>query len=150
MTPRYVFERIAGWISGAPRRPGGSRGAGWDWERAAERALVEAGYRILDRNFRASAGELDFVAEERGVVCFVEVKGRSGTGFGAPEEAVTGEKRRRIFRAAEEWLTRKRRQRATCRFDVVSILDDATGARRILILRDAFQGPVSDRRRRRS
>src|SRR4030095_13369746 len=40
MTPRTVFERIAGWITGAPGRPGGSRGAGWDWERAAERALV--------------------------------------------------------------------------------------------------------------
>lgn len=148
MTPRAVIERIAGWVSGAPKRPGGSRGAGWDWERAAEKALVAAGYRILDRNFRAAAGELDFVAEEEGVVCFVEVKGRSGTGFGAPEEAVTGEKRRRIFRAAEEWLARKRRARAPCRFDVVSILDDPAGGRRLVILRDAFQGPVSRPRRR--
>jgi putative endonuclease len=148
MTPRAVIERIAGWISGAPRRPAGSRGAGWDWERAAEKALVGAGYRILDRNFRAASGELDFVAEDGGVVCFVEVKGRSGTGFGSPEEAVTGEKRRRIFRAAEVWLSRRRRERARCRFDVVSILDDSVAGRRIVILRDAFQGPVASRRGR--
>jgi putative endonuclease len=148
LTPRSVIDRIAAWISGAPKRPGGSRGAGWDWERAAEKALVAAGYRILDRNFRAAAGELDFVAEEAGVVCFVEVKGRSGTGFGAPEEAVTGEKQRRIFRAAEEWLSRKRRGRAACRFDVVSVLDDPAGRRRLVILRDAFQGPVARQRRR--
>jgi putative endonuclease len=148
MTPRAVIERIAGWISGAPRRPAGSRGAGWDWERAAEKALVDAGYRILDRNFRAAAGELDLVAEEGGVLCFVEVKGRSGTGFGSPEDAVTGEKRRRIFRAAEAWLSRRKRERVPCRFDVVSILDDPVAGRRLVILRDAFQGPVGFRRGR--
>lgn len=145
MTPRAVFERIAGWLSGAQRRPGGSRGAGWDWERAAERALVRAGYRILDRNFRAGAGEIDIVAEENGVVCFVEVKGRSGPGFGRPEEAVTLEKQRRIFRAAEEWLAHRRRQGASCRFDVVAVRDGA-GEDDVEILRDAFESPPPRRR----
>ncbi|HEV8609475.1 MAG TPA: YraN family protein [Thermoanaerobaculia bacterium] len=147
MTPRAVFERIAGWMSGHPRRPGGSRGAGWDWERVAERALVDAGYQILDRNFRAAAGELDFVAEEGGVVCFVEVKGRRGVLYGSPEDAVTAEKQRRIFRAAEAWLLRRRRGSAACRFDVVSILEGADG-RKTEIFRDAFRGPVAPRRRR--
>ena len=147
MTPRAVFERIAGWMAGVPRRPGGPRGTGWDWERAAEKALVDAGYRILDRNFRAAAGELDLVAEENGVVCFVEVKGRGGLKFGSPEEAITAEKQRRIFRSAQMWLRRRRRLGARCRFDVVSILEGADG-RRIDLLRDAFQGPVVERRRR--
>jgi putative endonuclease len=147
MTPRAVFQRIAGWMAALPRRPAGLRGKGWDWERAAERTLVDAGYRILDRGFRAAAGELDLVAEEDGVVCFVEVKGRSGTGFGLPEESVTAEKRRRIFRAAETWLKGRRREGARCRFDVVSILDGSEG-RKVEILRDAFQGPVFRRRRR--
>ena len=146
MTPRAVYDRIREWLSGLPRRPGGSRGAGWDWERVAEKALVAAGYDILDRNFRASAGEIDLVAEEEGVVCFVEVKGRRGVGFGSPAEAVTGEKRRRIFRAAETWLVRRNRAGARCRFDVVSILD-GSGRREVEILRDAFQGPVAPRRR---
>ena len=108
---------------------------------------MDAGYRILDRNFRSAAGELDLVADEDGVVCFVEVKGRSATGFGLPAESVTAEKRRRIFRAAEAWLKRRRREGARCRFDVVSILDGSDG-RKVEILRDAFQGPVVRRRRR--
>jgi putative endonuclease len=147
VTPRAVFDRIAGWMAGRVPRPSGSRGAGWDWERVAEKKLVDAGYRILDRNFRARSGELDFVAEENGVVCFVEVKGRSGLGFGSPEEAVTAEKRRRIFRAAEAWLRWRKRADAACRFDVVSVLDDS-GDRKIEIFRDAFHGPVVRRRRR--
>jgi len=147
VTPRAIFDRIAGWMSGLPRRPGGSRGAGWDWERVAERALVEAGYRILDRNYRAAAGELDFVAEDSGVVCFVEVKGRRGVLYGSPEDAVTAEKQRRIFRAAQMWLSQHKRERELCRFDVVSILDGA-GGRKVEILRDAFAGPVGPRRRR--
>jgi putative endonuclease len=146
VTPRAVFERIAGWLSGAPRRPGGSRGAGWDWERAAERALVRAGYRILDRNFRTPNGELDFVAEENGVVCFVEVKGRSGPGFGLPEEAVTLEKQRRIHRAAESWISRRRREGASCRFDVVSVVE-TQGEPKIEIFRNAFESPPPRRAR---
>jgi putative endonuclease len=145
VTPRAVFERLVAWMSGLPRRPAGSRGAGWDWERVAEKSLVEAGYRILERNFRAAQGELDFVAEENGVVAFVEVKGRRGLGFGSPGEAVTLEKQRRIFRAAEAWLSRRAAAPRACRFDVVSILD-AGGERKVEILRNAFEGPVGKRR----
>jgi putative endonuclease len=147
VTPRSVLERLVRWASGRPPRPGGPRGAGDDWERLAERRLIAAGYRILDRNFRARPGELDFVAEENGVVCFVEVKGRRGTGFGLPADAVTAEKRRRIFRTAEAWLARERRSDARCRFDVVAILE-GEDAPRVEILRDAFRGPTARRRRR--
>jgi putative endonuclease len=146
MTPRSVLDRLVRWASGRGPRPGGLRGAGDDWERLAERRLAAAGYRILDRNFRTRTGELDFVAEENGVVCFVEVKGRRGTRFGLPAEAVTGEKRRRIFRTAEAWLARERREGAACRFDVVAILETG-GDPHVEILRDAFRGPSGRRRR---
>jgi putative endonuclease len=147
VTPRAVLDRIAGWMAGRPPRPRGSRGTGWDWERLAERKLEQAGYRVLERNFRARMGEIDFVAEENGILCFVEVKGRRGLRFGAPAESVTAEKRRRIFRAAQVWLRRERRETALCRFDVVAILDDRDGSR-VEILRDAFHGPPARRRRR--
>jgi len=149
VTPRSVLEGLAAWATrrGRPPRPRGLRGAGFDWERMAENRLTEAGYRILDRNFRARSGELDLVAEENGVLCFVEVKGRRGLRFGAPAESVTAEKRRRIFRAAEAWLRRARREGAPCRFDVVAILDGRDGLQ-VEILRDAFHGPPARRRRR--
>jgi putative endonuclease len=126
----------------------GRRGIGQRWERLAERRLVEAGYRLLQRNYRGRAGEIDLIAEQAGVLCFVEVKGRSGTGFGAPEEAVTLEKQRRIARAALEYLSRRRLADSTpCRFDVVCIVDRGSGEEpRVEIYCDAFPLPESPRR----
>jgi putative endonuclease len=147
VTPRSVLDRLVRWASGRGPRPGGLRGAGDDWERLAEKRLTAAGYRILDRNFRARSGELDFVAEENGVLCFVEVKGRGGIGFGAPAEAVTPEKQRRIFRTAQSWLARERRGDVPCRFDVIAILQEEGGPK-VEIFRDAFRGPAAPRRRR--
>jgi putative endonuclease len=147
MMPLDWARRLAARLAGLPQRPGGSRGAGYDWERLAERRLARDGYRILERNFRARSGEIDFVAEENGVLCFIEVKGRSGEGFGLPAEAVTEEKRRRIFRAAEEYLQKRRGEGRACRFDVVSILEKPGEEPRVKILRDAFEGPVEQRRK---
>lgn len=140
MTPRAILERLTAWAIRRPPRPGGLRGVGDDWERLAEKRLKSAGYRVLERNFRVRPGEVDLVAEENGVICFVEVKGRRSAGFGLPAEAVTAEKQRRIFRAAEAWLARERRGREPCRFDVVSIRETPDGPE-IEILRDAFRGP---------
>jgi putative endonuclease len=91
----------------------------------------------VEANYRARGGEIDFVARERGVLCFVEVKGRSGPAFGAPAEAVTDEKQRRIVLAAEQYLARGR-TRPDCRFDVVSILERDGDAAEVDIIRGAF------------
>ena len=66
-----------------PRRALGARG-----EALAAALLARAGYRIAARNVRAAGVELDLVAVRGGLVVVVEVKTRSGRGFGAPEEAV--------------------------------------------------------------
>ncbi len=147
MTPRMLLERLTAWASGRATRPAGLRGVGDDWERLTEKRLKRAGYRVLERNFRVRPGEVDLVAEENGVICFVEVKGRRGEGFGSPAEAVTAEKQRRIFRAAEAWLARERRGEVPCRFDVVAIRETSEGPE-VEILRDAFRGPPARRRRR--
>jgi putative endonuclease len=147
MTPAVLLRRLVAFLAGLPERPRGSRGVGYDWERLAERTLRGEGYRILDRNYRGRAGEIDFVADDHGTLCFVEVKGRSGPLFGQPGEAVTAEKQRRIFRAAEEYLLRRRMTEALCRFDVVSIRASGKGTE-VEIVRDAFRGPTAPRRRR--
>src|SRR5262249_21891525 len=117
MMPLDWARRLADRLRGMPARPGGPRGAGYDWERAAERALRAEGYRVLERNFARRAGELDFVAEEGGVLCFIEVKGRTGDAFGGPAAAVDAEKQRRLVRAAQAYL-QKRGGSPVCRFDV--------------------------------
>jgi putative endonuclease len=115
------------------------RGVGQRWERLARRRLEKEGYEILEANYRARGGEIDFIAREGGVLCFVEVKGRSGPAFGTPAEAVTGEKQRRIVRAAEQYLARGL-GRPDSRFDVVAIVEsrESGGDPQIEILRGAF------------
>ncbi len=121
----------------------GRRGLGQRWEKLAEDRLVDEGYAIRGRNFRGRTGEIDLVAEENGVLCFIEVKGRSGSGFGAPAESVTAEKQRRIARVAREYLVRARLSPSTpCRFDVVAILE-TQGRLEVTIFRDAFPLPDS-------
>jgi putative endonuclease len=142
VTPRILLDRIVATLrAGRKPRYSGTRGLGQRWEGLATKHLEAAGYVIRERNFRGRTGEIDLVAEESGVLCFIEVKGRSGTGFGLPAEAVTAAKQRRIARAAQEYLMRRRLPSSTrCRFDVVSVLDSG-GMPEVTILRGAFAMP---------
>lgn len=141
MIPRVLLDRLLRFFKPPAPDYRGLRGVGQRWERLAERRLKAEGYEIRARNFRALGGEIDFVAQEKGVLCFIEVKGRGGLGFGSPAEAVIDEKQRRIVLAAEQYLKTKQIGSVPCRFDVVSILD-RDGRAEITILRGAFEaGP---------
>ena len=108
-------------------------------EALAARYLERRGYRVLARNVRLRGGELDLVALERGTLCFVEVRLRGSARFGTPEESVDARKRRRLVRAAREFLTTRRLPRHRgLRFDVVA-LDASTEPIEIRLYRDAFQ-----------
>ncbi len=56
---------------------------GRDGETAALAFLKKKNYRILEKNFRAKVGEIDIIAEQGGVIVFVEVKARSDHDHGA-------------------------------------------------------------------
>lgn len=90
-------------------------------EQAAASALEDQGYSILHRNYRCRRGELDIICEKNGVLVFCEVKTRTSTHFGLPEEAVTIAKRRRLRRLALEYLQREGRRARALRFDVISV-----------------------------
>ena len=84
---------------------------GKDGEDLAAKYLEEKGYRILERNYRFQREEVDLICfqpyeryEEGGEIVVVEVKTRRGTGFGYPEESVTREKQKAIFRVTEAYL----------------------------------------------
>jgi putative endonuclease len=100
--------------------------------------LTRRGYSIVDRRFRTRCGELDIVAKDGDVVVFVEVKARSGCGFGAPFESLTWQKRRRLSAMAESYLFLKRLSGVACRFDVVSILESRGGCT-VELIRGAFE-----------
>ena len=94
--------------------------------------LMEArGGVVISRNWRCQAGELDLVVlDAAGRLRFVEVRARTGAGFGTPAESVTSDKRRRLRRLAAQWLSENPgRWRQVC-FDVVGVdLADPTRPR---------------------
>ncbi len=97
-------------------------------EDLAAEFLRGKGYRVLDRNYRFSREEIDLVCFEPyedytqgGELVFVEVKTRSGNGFGRPEEAVDRPKQEAIFRTAEAYLHERKLEGSPCRFDVIAI-----------------------------
>jgi putative endonuclease len=77
--------------------------------------LESKDYKIIGRNFRCKLGEVDIIAENDGILVFVEVKARWSQKYGKPEEAVTPAKVRTIRRVADYYnfihpgLTKKQR-----------------------------------------
>ena len=103
------------------------RRIGADHEEAAARYLEAQGYKILKRNYRIRAGEVDIIAEKEDVIVYAEIKFRRDGRFGDPLEAVDLRKQRRISRAAavhyETWGAPFGK---ACRFDVIGIYGDGT------------------------
>ncbi|HWQ24178.1 MAG TPA: YraN family protein [Gaiellaceae bacterium] len=75
-------------------------------ERRALRHYRLRGYRLLEANARAGAYELDLVLRRGRRLLVVEVKEKSGPGFGDPLEMIDAEKARRVHAAAGAWLAR--------------------------------------------
>jgi len=95
---------------------------------------------VLARRFRTRHGEIDLVVETDEILVFVEVKARSGVGYGRPAEAVDRTKRARMASAAEAYLQRATAFDRTCRFDVVEVrVDRRTGRLLVEHLADVFR-----------
>lgn len=89
-------------------------------DRAAE-YLESHGCRILERQYRTPAGEIDIIARDGRTMVFVEVKTRRSTRYGTPAQAVGFRKRQKIIRSAEWYLTRQDLCDIPCRFDVIEV-----------------------------
>ncbi len=121
---------------------------GQEGEDAAARYLESRGYRVIERNWRpregagsSQRGEVDCIAWQGRVLCFIEVKTRSGTSHGAPQEAVTLSKQRQICRLANAYVSLHRIADTPCRFDVIEVWDGASdnnAAPRIALRQNAF------------
>ncbi len=85
--------------------------------------LARLGLTIVTRNWRCRYGELDVVAADTAArtVIFVEVKTRTGDGFGGLPHAVTVQKLRRLRRLAAIWLAGQDRSWAEIRIDVIGV-----------------------------
>lgn len=100
-------------------------------EEMAASFLREAGYRILERNFRFERNEVDLVCldpDRGGEVVFVEVKTRTGTGYGPPEASVTQEKRKALIDVSRAYLHERELEGVPARFDVIAVLLESGNA----------------------
>jgi len=88
-------------------------------EMMAEKALAEKGYTIITKNFSNRFGEIDLIAKDRDTLVFVEVKAKTGTEFGNPEEMITKGKLSKIRHMATVYTNGKE---TLCRIDVVAIV----------------------------
>jgi putative endonuclease len=93
-------------------------------EEVAAAFLRARRYRILARNFRCRAGEIDLVAEDGSVLVFVEVRSRRGAEQGTPLESVDGRKQARVARVARHFLAAHGWTEREARFDVIGVRFD--------------------------
>lgn len=92
-------------------------------EEAAVQYLVSRGYSILDRNWRCRSGELDIIAENKGILIFIEVRSRSGTLLqGTPEESVNARKIHQVRSTAQVYLHMKGYEESKISFDVITVI----------------------------
>jgi putative endonuclease len=107
-------------------------------ERVAARCLTDAGYLVLDTNWRCPRGEIDIVASVGATLVICEVKTRSSVRFGDPAEAVGFVKANRLRSLGLQWLSDHPGNWESVRFDVVSVLRCGPGPAQVRHLRGAF------------
>jgi putative endonuclease len=99
----------------------GKRETGQRGEGLAEAYLEARGHRVISRNFRCRAGEIDLVVADGDTVVFVEVRTRRGTTCGTPTESVDARKQARVIRVARYFLAARGWGERAVRFDVVGV-----------------------------
>lgn len=105
-------------------------------EETAANYLAAKGYQIIERNWRFGKDEVDIIAEHDNFLVIVEVKTRSSSYYGDPEEAVDEQKQRLLIHAANEYVLQKEID-LEVRFDIFSIIIES-GKQTINHIEDAF------------
>jgi len=106
-------------------------------ESLAKTLLQDSGYEILDENWTHGKAEVDLIAYKNKVIIFVEVKARTGNGFGEPEDFVDARKQKLLVDAADEYIYLMDHE-GEVRFDIISILFDKQANYKIKHIEDAF------------
>lgn len=110
-------------------------------EDVAEAYLIENNYHIIQRNGIYDRNEIDIIASNQEFIVFVEVKTRSSSYWGNPEEAVSLTKIKRMVAAADHYLNENDEDKPV-RFDVIAVVitNDNIAIEHI---EDAFFAPLN-------
>ncbi|MHB1628996.1 MAG: ribonuclease HII [Bacilli bacterium] len=128
----------------APERTDARRAQGARGEEVAVAALLAKGYRLLERNWRVRAGEIDAVMADGDMLVFVEIRSRTGqsseAALGAAADSVNARKQHRLRCLAQVYeMLNTAPPSLHTRFDVVAVsFDDRLGAPIVEHYIDAF------------
>ena len=101
--------------------------------------LKKEGYKIITRNYRTKAGEIDIIGDDKGCISFIEVRYSNSRSFCPPRETVDTKKQAQIAKTALSYIKRYTLEDVDCRFDVVCVEDVDTDFPKIRLIKDAFE-----------
>ncbi|MBU2566431.1 YraN family protein, partial [Patescibacteria group bacterium] len=78
--------------------------------------------KIIERNWRCKLGEIDLIIKKDLELRFIEVKTRSSSNFGYPEQALTETKKRHFFNAIEYFLSKNKIHDNQAHADILAII----------------------------
>lgn len=108
-------------------------------ELAAKKFLKQRGLKFLTANFRSGSGEVDLIFRDDDCLVFIEVKTRSSENWKRPAAVVDAKRRRRLSRAALDYLRALKNPQVKIRFDIVEVLLNDGAVREIRHLANAFE-----------
>ncbi len=112
---------------------------GFRGEDLAVKYLKKRGFKVIERNYHCPLGEIDLIAREGDTLVFVEIKARSSSAFGLPQDAVDRFKQEKLMLVARAYMAaRHLKEDIPARFDVVAIHLTPSGPD-IELIKDAFQ-----------
>ncbi|MGA1225975.1 MAG: YraN family protein [Tamlana sp.] len=95
-------------------------------EQLAVDFLIEKGYTIIERNYRFDKAEVDIMAKQKDMLAIIEVKTRSSTDFGNPQDFVKPKQIQRLVKAVDEYVTVNVLD-VEVRFDIIAIVKEGKG-----------------------
>lgn len=95
-------------------------------EQLAVDFLLKKNYVIIERNYRFDKAEVDIIAQQNDILAIIEVKTRSTTNFGDPQDFVKPKQIQRLVKAVDEYVT-VNNLNVEVRFDIIAIVKEGKG-----------------------
>lgn len=90
-------------------------------EEEAVKYLTSKGFSVLERNWRFQKAEVDIIAQKENLLIAVEVKTRTSTDFGMPQDFVNPKKIKLLVKAMDEYITSNDLD-VEFRFDIIGVI----------------------------
>jgi putative endonuclease len=114
-----------------------NKNTGSTGEDLAVEFLTKKGYTILHRNWRFRYWEVDIIASKGKFLHFIEIKTRTNTRYGLPEESISQHKMNNLKNAAEEYQYQHPEWKFI-QFDVLAILMQQWNEPEYFLIEDVY------------